>query len=97
MIPMAQGCSMCNLGQIGGNVSKLSIKASMKKMKWESVAMEQLSMQSFMSKWIKQSQVMLELGSTQIMQGKAFQKKRISSWGKGLLAWLAWGVNESME
>ena len=65
MIPMAQGCSMCNLGQFGGNVSKLSIKASMKKMKCKSEAMEQLGMQGFKRKRMKHSQVKLEHGKHQ--------------------------------
>ena len=50
MIPMAKGSAMCNLGEIGGKVSKLSMKASRKKMKWKRGARGQLSMRGFMSK-----------------------------------------------
>ena len=97
MIPMAKGSAMCNLGQIGGNLTKLSIKASMKMMKWESVAMEKLGMQGFKSKWMKLSQVMLEHGNYQIMQGEALQKKRILEEKGGELSLLAWDEMGAME
>ena len=50
MIPMAKGSSMCNLGQIGGNLTKLSMKASRKMMKLEGLVREQERECGFMSK-----------------------------------------------
>ena len=50
MFPMAQGSYMYNLGQIGQNVTKLSIKAVRKMMKLKGVARGQKSLCGFMSK-----------------------------------------------
>ena len=50
MIPMAKRSSMCNLGQIGGNLTKLSMKASKKMMKLNRVARGQEKECGFMSR-----------------------------------------------
>ena len=50
MFPIAQGSYICNLGQIGQNVTKLSIKAVRKMMKLKGVARGKIEVCGFMSK-----------------------------------------------
>ena len=50
MFLIAQGSYICNLGQIGQNVTKLSIKAVRKMMKLKGVARGKKSLCGFMSK-----------------------------------------------
>ena len=53
MFLIAQGSYICNLGQFGQNVTKLSIKVVRKMMKLKGVAREQGSLCGFMSKCIR--------------------------------------------
>ena len=49
MFPIAQGSYICNLGQIGQNVTKLSIKAVKKMMNLKGVARGKIEVCGFMS------------------------------------------------
>ena len=65
MIPMAKGSPMCNLGQIGQNVTKLSIKAVKKMMNLKGVARGQESLCGFIRKCLMLSKACLALEMSQ--------------------------------
>ena len=77
MFPIAQRSYICNLGQIGQNVTKLSIKAVRKMMKLKGVARGKKNLCGFMSKCIRLSKAWLELEWGKIKQGELKKKKAL--------------------
>ena len=75
MFPIAQGSYICNLGQIGQNVTKLSIKAVKKMMNLKGVARGQIEVCGFMSKCIRHSLVSLALEMSQFHQEESRKRK----------------------
>ena len=70
MFPIAQGSYICNLGQIGQNVTKLSIKAMKKMMKLKGVARGQIEVCGLMSRCFMLSIASLALENGQNEQGE---------------------------
>ena len=68
MFPIAKRSYICNLGQIGQNVTKLSIKASMKMMKLKELAREQGSLCGFLGMSFELSKARLEHEKHQLKQ-----------------------------
>ena len=75
MFPMAQGSYMCNLGQIGQNVTKLSIKAVRNMMKLKCVARGKIEVCGFISKCIRHSIASLALEINQFHQEESKKRK----------------------
>ena len=75
MFPIAQGSYICNLGQFGKNVTKLSIKAVKKMMKLKGVARGQESLCGFMSKCLRLSKACLALEMSQNHQEESKKRK----------------------
>ena len=70
MFPIAQGSYICNLGQIGQNVTKLSIKAVKKMMNLKGIARGKIEVCGFISKCIRHSIASLALENGQNEQGE---------------------------
>ena len=70
MFPIAQGSYICNLGQIGQNVTKLSIKAVKKMMNLEGVARGKIKVCGLISRCFMLSIASLVLENGQNEQGE---------------------------
>ena len=68
MFPIAQGSYICNLGQFGQNVTKLSIKAVKKMMNLKGVGRGKIEVCGFISKCIRHSIASLALEMSKIKQ-----------------------------
>ena len=75
MFPIAQGSFIYNLGQIGQNVTKLSIKAVRKMRKLKGVARGKIEVCGFMSKCIMLSKASLALEMSQNHQEESKKRK----------------------
>ena len=75
MFPIAQGSYICNLGQIGQNVTKLSIKAVRKMMNLKGVARGKIEVHGFMRKCIMLSKASLALENGQNHQEMSKKRK----------------------
>ena len=75
MFPIAQGSYICNLGQIGQNVTKLSIQAVKMMMNLKGVARGKIEVCGFISKCIRHSIASLALEMSKIKQEMSKKRK----------------------